>query len=150
MGTLENHHSKNDVISIRYEEIRFRLWAPKLRYSATLYNAAPVRERNVVRQLIDRSTLRWRSLVTWRGSFRRMSGYGRTAHGGVPDDLPDIDLSWIVDAFQRKPLGGHDPILVQTPGDVPNGAAFDVLFEDAADTRITFDQRLLRPAVSRR
>jgi hypothetical protein len=28
MGTLENHHSKNDVISIRYEEIRFRPWAP--------------------------------------------------------------------------------------------------------------------------
>jgi hypothetical protein len=28
MGTLENHHSKNDVISIRYEETRFRPWAP--------------------------------------------------------------------------------------------------------------------------
>jgi hypothetical protein len=26
MGTLENHHSKNDVISIIYEEIRFRPW----------------------------------------------------------------------------------------------------------------------------
>jgi hypothetical protein len=33
MGTLENHHTKNDVISIRYEEIRFRPWAPKLRFS---------------------------------------------------------------------------------------------------------------------
>src|ERR1700756_2202111 len=30
MGTLKNHHSKNDVISIRYEEIRFRPWAPFL------------------------------------------------------------------------------------------------------------------------
>jgi hypothetical protein len=32
-----------------------------------MYDAAPVRERNVVRQPIDRSTLHWRSLVTWRG-----------------------------------------------------------------------------------
>ena len=40
-----------------------------------------VRERNVVRQLIDRSTLRWWSLVTWRGSFRRMGGYGTAAVG---------------------------------------------------------------------
>jgi len=37
------------------------------RCSTTLYDAAPVRERNVVRQLTDRSTLHWRSLVTWRG-----------------------------------------------------------------------------------
>jgi hypothetical protein len=28
MGTLENHHQKNVVISIGYEEIRFRPWAP--------------------------------------------------------------------------------------------------------------------------
>src|ERR1700730_7165148 len=38
-------------------------------FSTTLYDAAPVRERDVVRQPIDRSTLHWRSLVTWRGSF---------------------------------------------------------------------------------
>ena len=38
-------------------------------FSTTLYDAAPVRERDVVRQSIDRSTLRSRSLVTWRGSF---------------------------------------------------------------------------------
>jgi hypothetical protein len=38
-----------------------------LRLSTTLYDATPVRERDVVRQLIDRSTLHWRSFVTWRG-----------------------------------------------------------------------------------
>jgi hypothetical protein len=37
-----------------------------LRYSAIFYDIV-LRERNVVRQLIDRSTLHWRSLVTWRG-----------------------------------------------------------------------------------
>ena len=41
-------------------------------FSTTLYDAAPVRERDVVRQPIDRSTLHWRSLVTWRGVIRRM------------------------------------------------------------------------------
>ena len=38
-------------------------------FSTTLYDAAPVRERDVVRQPIDRSTLHWQSLVTWRGFF---------------------------------------------------------------------------------
>jgi hypothetical protein len=37
------------------------------RFSTTLYDAAPAQERNAVRQLISFSTLRWRSLVTWRG-----------------------------------------------------------------------------------
>jgi hypothetical protein len=36
-----------------------------------------VREGNAVRQLIDCSTLHWRSLVTWRGLIRRMSDMER-------------------------------------------------------------------------
>jgi hypothetical protein len=48
-------------------------------FSTTLYDAAPVRERNVVRQLIDRRTPYRRSLVTWRGLIRRMSGHGMAA-----------------------------------------------------------------------
>src|SRR3977135_810840 len=47
------------------------------RFSTTLYDATPVREHNAVLQLIDCSTLDWRSLVTWRGGpFRRMDRYG--------------------------------------------------------------------------
>jgi hypothetical protein len=82
MGTPENHHAKNIVISIRKEKIRFRPWAPKLRgprFSTRLYDAAPVRERDFFRQLTDRSTLHWRSLVTWRGLIRKVSGYGTSA-----------------------------------------------------------------------
>jgi hypothetical protein len=51
------------------------------RFSTTLYDAAPVRERNAVRQLIDCSTLHWQSLVTWRGLIHRMNGYGMAACG---------------------------------------------------------------------
>src|SRR5438552_18942497 len=71
-------------LKIAVSVVRFRPWAPRydiLRFSTTLYDAAPVRQRNVARQLIDRSTLHWRSLVTWRGLIRRMGGYGTTAHG---------------------------------------------------------------------
>ena len=50
-------------------------------FSTTLYDAAPVRERDVVRQPIDRSTLHWQSLVTWRGFVRRMRDYGMAAVG---------------------------------------------------------------------
>jgi hypothetical protein len=45
------------------------------RCSTTLYNAAPVRERNVIRQLTDRSTLHWRGLVTWRGLISQNGRY---------------------------------------------------------------------------
>jgi hypothetical protein len=43
MGTLENHHSENDVISIRWDEIRFRPWAPNLRFCALDYDFVRLR-----------------------------------------------------------------------------------------------------------
>jgi hypothetical protein len=51
----------------------------KLRYSAIFYDIVRCSSGSgaqCARQLIDRSTLHWRSLVTWRGLIRRMSGYG--------------------------------------------------------------------------
>jgi hypothetical protein len=51
------------------------------RCSTTFYDAAPVRERNVVRQLTDRSTLHWRSLVTWRGLISQNERYGTATVG---------------------------------------------------------------------
>jgi len=65
------HHTKDKqrfVVSvIAYDSLPRHQSYDFLRCSTTLYDAGPVRERNVARQLIDRSTLRWRSLVTWRG-----------------------------------------------------------------------------------
>jgi hypothetical protein len=70
------HHTKDKkrfVVSVvAYDSLPGHQSYDIPRFSTTLYDAAPIRERNVVRQLIDRSTLHWRSLVTWRGLIRRM------------------------------------------------------------------------------
>jgi hypothetical protein len=77
------HHTKDKqrfVVSVvAYDSLPGHQCYDIPRFSTTLYDATPVRERDVIRQLIDRSTLRWRSLVTWRGLIRRMSGYGMVA-----------------------------------------------------------------------
>jgi hypothetical protein len=79
------HHTKDKqrfVVSVvAYDSLPGHQCYDIPRFSTTLYDATPVRERDVVRQLIDRSTLHWRSLVTWRGLIRRMSGYGMTPCG---------------------------------------------------------------------
>ena len=73
------HHTKDKqrfVVSvITYDSLPGHQIYDILRCSTTLYDAAPVRERDVVRQLIDRSMLHWRSL----GLIRRMGGYGTVA-----------------------------------------------------------------------
>jgi acyl-CoA thioesterase FadM len=53
--------------------MQVRVYYEDTDFSTTLYDAAPVRERDVVRQPIDRSTLHWQSLVTWRG-FHSQNG----------------------------------------------------------------------------
>src|SRR6267142_6918961 len=61
------HHTKDKqrfVVSVvAYDSLPGHQSYDIPRFSTTLYDAAPIRERNVVRQLIDRSTLHWRSLV---------------------------------------------------------------------------------------
>src|SRR5260221_11097108 len=68
------HHTKDKqqfVVSVvAYDSLPGHHCYDIPRFSTTLHDAAPVRERNVVRQLIDRSTLHGRSLVTWRGLIR--------------------------------------------------------------------------------
>jgi hypothetical protein len=77
------HHAKDKqrfVVSVvAYDSLPGHQRYDLTRFSTTLYDAAPVRERNAVRQLIDYSTLHWRSLVTWRGLIRKMGVYGTTA-----------------------------------------------------------------------
>ena len=85
-ATHSSHHTKDKqrfVVSVTaYDSLPGHQIYDILRCSTTLYDAAPVWERNVARQLIDRGTLHWRSLVTWRGLIRRMNGYGMAACGG--------------------------------------------------------------------
>jgi hypothetical protein len=113
------HHTKDKqrfVVSVvAYDSLPGHQSYDIPRFSTTLYDAAPIRERNVVRQLIDCSTLHWRSLVTWRGLIRRMgadaAGAGavvrkppvkETAIGGTCGGAAGFELSGL-DRCRRDP-----------------------------------------------
>src|SRR5579862_2621600 len=67
------HHAKDKqrfVVSlVAYDSLPGHQSHDILRCSTRMYDAAPVRERNVARQLIDRSTLHWRSWSLGEGPF---------------------------------------------------------------------------------
>jgi hypothetical protein len=74
------------------------------RFSTTLYDAAPAQERNAVRQLISFSTLRWRSLVTWRGLHSQNEQYGTTASaqsGRSCSSIPALPFTTVLGIQQR-------------------------------------------------